>query len=310
MVSHFNCINPVAFYKCKICGFTSNQKIRHLFHDCGTESKSEDIYIKHMCQKCVSNSYSMLWLFLHERQHDQIKRENQCNQKADSRFKCDQCSSSFSRKSKLMIHINMNHGSDDRIKWYLCEQCGFKSKHLRNLRYHLITQHFMNKPKHQCTQCDYQTFRMSYLKLHILNKHTPDHLINWHDCHICTFRGKNSNYLNKHIKSVHLSDDQIVWFKCTICAFKSKRRNGLRKHLANKHFIGEILDKYKCSECSYSAASKANVKQHFIYKHASDDLINWYHCDFCAYKSKAKINLSRHMKTHKSDRQKNSNNHE
>lgn len=273
MASRFDCSDSMVFYKCA-CGLSTNEKTHYLSHNCDESvDKSEVMYDKHMCNKCITNSYLMLRALSHQIKHNNLKH----NKSKSGRLECDQYTFSFSVKA------------DDTVFWYECEKCDWRSKNKTTFKLHWQSKHSIEKNRYPCSECNYQTYQFYNLKRHTLFKHTADSLINWHKCTFCSYQSKAKYLLTRHIKKLHPVIDQI--YKCDQCGFETRKRHSLKTHLLMKHTAEHLFEKYKCQICKATFKLKSHFKRHMASYHPNDLM-----CLNCDYKSKDLIDLRQHLK--------------
>ena len=87
------------------------------------------------------------------------------------------------------------------MKWFKCDQCGFKSK------------------------------ENGSLKRHKSNVHGID--VKWFNCDQCEYKCKENGTLKQHKAGVHGID--VKWFKCDQCEYKCKVNSRLKKHKDRHH---------------------------------------------------------------------------
>lgn len=322
MVLRFICSDSLVLYHCKKCKLSSNEKIRHLFHNCGSINKNEVKSPKDLTLDSSYTYYTELSRLSYQLKPNQNKKLKIVT-KLCKRFLCDKCASSYTSKRQLNEHSNAKHASEDKAIWYKCEKCNWKSKYQTRLKVHLKNKHFTERKKYQCIECDYQTHQGFRLKNHKILKHTPDHLINWYKCNICLHRLKQKQSLIKHMKAVHTPEDKIIWFKCDLCEYKTKKRFNLKNHLGRKHLTkkhSENQNGLMCQICYADFNQPGNLKHHILSRHSTntdcfkcefkgDDYISLrkhlkdkharakkiFECDYCFFDTNYKNNLNRHL---------------
>ena len=104
-----------------------------------------------------------------EAQKDQNSVDLQIEtQRAQNRFLCGQCDSSFNNKATLQHHINKEHL---KIR-YNCLTCNqYETQSAAALKKHKANEHGEFNAMLQCQQCDYRSPKASKLREHILNIH-------------------------------------------------------------------------------------------------------------------------------------------
>ena len=48
------------------------------------------------------------------------------NENISHNFKCDLCDAEFQRKGKLIKHIKTIHPDEERVVYFMCEDCGYR----------------------------------------------------------------------------------------------------------------------------------------------------------------------------------------
>ena len=234
------------------------------------------------------------------------------NQIKSERWFCDQCESSYAYKSLYALENHKKVKHTNQI--FLCDQCNFKSKHLRHLRFHIKSKHL--EIRYPCEQCDYRATMKSKLKEHIQVKHEDGGYL----CSECSYKAAQKAHLRRHFKSKHTVSAQKLktdrWFcdqcglsytiiynlekhkkaihknqifPCDQCDYKSNWADDLQRHIRSKH----LGVKYSCDQCDYRATKKFNLKEHIQVKHEGGG----YSCSECSYKAAQKSHLRRHFKT-------------
>ena len=163
------------------------------------------------------------------------KRKTRLNEHIESkhygvRKDCSQCGKLFVSRTSLYNHIKSHHQD---LTDYLCnhDQCNFKAKRKKKLRYHINSVHLgVNYP---CNRCDFKAKRPDTLKEHIESKH--DRIK--HECSQC---GKqfSRGYLYQHIKSQHegfedlkVTDESCVKYSCKKCGYEAMDEETVVNHI-------------------------------------------------------------------------------
>lgn len=114
----------------------------------------------------------------------------------------------------------------DKIVWYSCPKCAFKTKYKANLKGHCFSHQTNDETVwYTCTDCSFKSKWKGALK-----KHYRLHNNNvFYSCTKCNYKTKWKGCLTRH-SLIHKSNDKILWYTCTDCNFKSKRKDNLLKH--------------------------------------------------------------------------------
>lgn len=306
----FDCSNFLLPYICKICDWSTNEKINT--HIC----ESNKIFAAPTittCRRCGIGSYSVLWIYFHFKN---------CKFLGEKQFECGQCSYKAKRKFYIKIHMLTKHTPDELIKWFKCDKCSFQAKHNSNLKAHIMKRHTQVR-LFLCDHCAYKTTRGDQLKKHINSRHIPDWIVQWYYCDKCDFKSKDPLGLKQHINRKHVIDriktlkcnqcsfytytnsllskhtwrkhfQEVEWYNCDECSFRTKYRSSLKSHKMHKHSL--ITKMWNCDECFFVTQTRASLKYHKRSKHLPDELIQWFTCEICAYRSKDRSNLTNHLK--------------
>ena len=120
--------------------------------------------------------------------------------------KCEKCSYTTSRLSKLKQHVKSVH---DKIKDQQCRQCGLLLSTKQNLKNHEKIIHLKIKD-HVCKECG-----SAFSKKHLLRRHEKVFHLNERDnvCHECGSDFVTISGLREHNKYIH----QIMNRECPLC---------------------------------------------------------------------------------------------
>ncbi|KAJ2942681.1 hypothetical protein O0L34_g2151 [Tuta absoluta] len=184
-------------------------------------------------------------------------------------FICDYCNKHCSNKQYLRMHLRSH--SEDRS--YICELCGFASKHSGGLRDHKVRKHAPAKVK--CKECE-RWFATAADK----DKHTCNVVPKI--CPICGIAITVQKAFNRHL----LTHSSVKKYKCSRCpaAYKNKmslvahnnRHDGVRPmqcpYCPMKFFTQSVLIKHKrvhtgekpyvCKVCYKGFTGRHNLKVH------------------------------------------------
>ncbi|XP_033231808.1 zinc finger protein 714-like [Belonocnema kinseyi] len=121
----------------------------------------------------------------------------------ESRYKCEKCARSYTRKENLNYHKKFQC---DVIPQFRCEFCGKKFKHKLSMNRHIDNLHLKtdirsSQWKHHCDQC-FQSYKLA-----------------------------NSLYKHKRLKHAEVEPPYI----CNSCGFKTKEKHNLSSHIISSH---------------------------------------------------------------------------
>ncbi|XP_053685528.1 transcription factor grauzone-like isoform X2 [Sabethes cyaneus] len=221
------------------------------------------------CEICNKNYADRECLQIHKTQaHGKIE---------DRPFKCDLCSSSFSRRNMLNNHLSTHEKAQ-------CPQCDKILANKASLSLHLSTVHggqrsaricdtcgknFLSKnayeqhlKKHQGIDTTEQKLQCSICYKWLVGKRGYQHHMQYiHNesgqsfvCDECNQTYPNSRALRLHKNSVHV--DSV--FSCELCGKNFKRSRSLKEHMASH--TGETL--YKCRFCGQGMNNNGNLYTH------------------------------------------------
>ena len=105
------------------------------------------------------------------------------------KYKCEQCSKTYSYNDSLKNHIRAIHEG----LTFACSQCDFETAKESNLKVHIRIQHEL--VRYACNQCDFTEFtRKSDLKIHIESLHEGVK----YACNLCGYLASHPSNLSKH----------------------------------------------------------------------------------------------------------------
>lgn len=314
----FNCNVELLPFECKKCNSLTQEKIVRLSHICGVKSSSKRS--SKICKHCGFKGYSVFFKLQHRLQCNygkckviEIRRfhcHNNCGfntiqksslkthikacPKRNKQFTCDQCFFSTYTAAILKGHILNRHTSDELIKWFYCEECPYRSKHISSLKIHKTLKHFIGIPKYACDQCLYVTHMENRFKNH-KTKHLSYELLieKEYKCDKCFFQTHDKDNLRYHIEIRHTPDELINWFSCNECFYKGKSKKNLIRHIRTQHSLKEKI--FMCDICFFSTSSTINLREHKRRKHTPENLIKWIICQMCPYRAKEPSKLKMHM---------------
>ncbi|XP_077287209.1 uncharacterized protein LOC143911979 [Arctopsyche grandis] len=168
----------------------------------------------------------------------------QLQRKNCARFKCEICSKSFPRKSKLMRHLKSHTGE----KPYKCNICLKPFAEKSNLAAHL-KYHSGEKP-YRCDVCLKSFTQKCFLVVHETS-HTGEKP---YKCSICLKSFTQKSSLGRHEKS-HAG---VKPYKCDICLKSFAEKSNLAAH-TNSH---AGIKPYRCDICLKSFSKKYDLVRH------------------------------------------------
>ncbi|CAF4837531.1 unnamed protein product, partial [Rotaria socialis] len=122
------------------------------------------------------------------------------------------------------VHDDKNSGAEyvaqnstDKLKSFICNDCGLTFKRKENLRRHMLSVHEKLKP-HKCPHCEYASSVKGPLSQHIKAVHEK---LKPHKCSHCEYACSQKGDLSKHIKSVHV---KLKPYRCPHCEYASSRK--------------------------------------------------------------------------------------
>ena len=140
---------------------------------------------KKPCSECTSIYSSKKNLRLHIKTVHEVKKPHNCTL----------CGTAFGLKKGLKNHLGFMHGDDANRRPYLCSQCGSNFKEKGELKSHIDEVHDGKKP-HVCSICGRSFTRANRLKLHISTAHERNAV----SCSVCKKIFKAQLSLERHIK--------------------------------------------------------------------------------------------------------------
>ena len=155
-------------------------------------------YLKEELQNLNNNMSEMMvkMLYLEENENHTISadkghltKEVEKNATKTSRFKCDECNSSYSTYTALDKHMEQEHGLPEFFQCKICKAC-FDT--MMSLNKHTHTKHshvHLKDNKFECKVCDKKFWNSLDLIEH-LNDHVTEENVKYTECHDDPFRCK------------------------------------------------------------------------------------------------------------------------
>ncbi|GLD50423.1 zinc finger and BTB domain-containing protein 48-like protein [Lates japonicus] len=190
-------------------------------------------------------------------------------------YTCLTCSSTFSGREQLRLHI-VSHTGDMPHK---CSSCSEQFMYKKNLTIHMMKIHGYPKP-HACPQCPKTFLTRTELRVHEAAKHRGEKPF---VCEECGHRASSRNGLQMHIKAIHRNERPFV---CNLCGHAFSQKNNLNMHL--RIHSGE--KPYQCHLCGKTFRTQASLDKH----HRTHTGERPFSCDVCEQRFTEKGALVRH----------------
>ncbi|XP_047428521.1 telomere zinc finger-associated protein [Mugil cephalus] len=190
-------------------------------------------------------------------------------------YACPTCSSTFTTKEELRMHV-VSHTGDMPHK---CSTCPEQFMYKKNLTIHMMKVHGYPKP-HACPQCPKTFLTRTELRVHEAAKHRGEKPF---VCEECGHRASSRNGLQMHIKAIHRNERPFV---CNLCGHAFSQKNNLNMHL--RIHSGERP--YQCHLCGKTFRTQASLDKH----HRTHTGERPFGCDVCEQRFTEKGALVRH----------------
>lgn len=307
-----NCHLPLIAYKCELCEFGTEERVKKFNHVCGFgDHEGAEAGLKR-CHYCKAVSYSFLWRHYHE-----IKCNFETNISLAEQLIDDHQMINAASQNALKEGAHPKNKRNFVKKRLQCRDCGFrttiptlgdqcqfKTNTKKNLKFYDDNKHFHKNGKHtsldllrklhQCDMCAYSTNKLDYLRRHMGKKHTPIESQKWFHCDECISKTKGLENFKNLKNRIHTSIELRSWLYCDQCAYKTYRLEILKDHKNKSHTPIELQQWFQCDECPYKSNRRKNLKDHINRKHTLIDLQAWFECDQCEFKTDTKEYLRRH----------------
>ena len=167
----------------------------------------------------------------------------------DKRFVCEQCGSSFKRKSHLTRHIQ-THGE----RLYICETCGQGFTTSTTLGHHI---RIHKDPVFACEYCDRRFRTHQGKKNHVIQTHNDKTPKQWHvsTCAICNKSFGTKRQLTQHTAAAHKGNKP---FKCDRCSKSFPTKGTLNSH-SKRHTQNR---RYMCYVCNSGFFGLSKLRRH------------------------------------------------
>ena len=244
--------------------------------ECSKSFRSKSSLIKHKlvhsdhkewsCESCIYSSRT--WLQLREHKLD---KHSAISEDLLKPYECEECGFRFKYPGHLIRHKKIH--SKDKIKLYLlkCEYCDAQFIEKYNLTAHIRNKHNIGDSvrKFKCTECEKDFQRMGDLKKHAVI-HQPNAVV--HNCPHCDFKSKHTKSVSRHIKSKHLEPEKdLKTFICEICqkGFESNLKLVRHSYIHKKKSARPL----SCQKCNFKAIENSALKRHMHVLHKPINII-------------------------------------
>ena len=167
--------------------------------------------------------------------------------------------------TKVNIHLPKvkENPNENKIKEYLCDECGNMLKSQHELENHIKTSHeetVENKMMDfKCRECSFVTETRSTLNSHVISNHKDDEI----ECEICgiflTTRTELREHREEHKNVQSNEDDDIENLNILLQGLLNE--NTVSSSDATPHTEKSTLD-FKCGVCHESFMTKTSLKTH------------------------------------------------
>lgn len=197
-----------------------------------------------MCNKIFNSS-------MRYHQHKQVHKEKT--------LQCAQCPKKFSRLGSFNIHLAVHNAE----KPFMCEICGFTTKHKNNMQRHILGVHANKKqkrydnPKAHCSLCNENFSRFKPFQDHLKEKHASvaDSMLNEYRSEL----KRICKYCVKKFDTV----EQLEEHNRTNIERHRLRREKIRKYSrTRKKDISEFNVRYTCDICKNSFNTQRVLDSH------------------------------------------------
>lgn len=238
--NHLHSHSSKKMFICSICNASFKHSYNLSRHTVNEHSETSDE--KYICEHCGFITSAKYKLILHLQDHGFTVPVFTCS--------VNNCKFQTKLEDSLIYHEKMHFKTEP----FVCEKCGSKFLHVKNLKRHIRQKHTPGLLMLQCSKCDYTTNRKDCLKSH-MNCHsrtkvrhkterkngcTSNKPINrerkLYKCEICDEQFINRGNVQRHKISVHNLD--VIKIKCNACSYRTTREDLYRKHIS-KHSLSQ-----------------------------------------------------------------------
>ncbi|KAL4703831.1 hypothetical protein ACJJTC_016798 [Scirpophaga incertulas] len=248
---------------CIYCDNTHKTRVDFDNH-CAAEHPEKDIV--YACNICGKECDKYLMLASHCYNHT-----------TKDRFQCEECSKTFDRLAKLVLHMDAFHSDSRPVEFpFSCAHCGHRFKSHLRLKDHVNSKHNIYKFQCQETGCGQifaapkdlmfhlqehssvgnrcQQCGLRFYSMQACEKHLQFHKKKLYSCPIC-----NRQYSEKYMVMKHLNQHfSSVFHACKICNKIYSHRNRLVEHMK----VHNEVRPFVCSFCSKGFTKNYLLKQH------------------------------------------------
>lgn len=216
-------------------------------------------------------------------------------QTVKSRYKCESCDMSYSKRCYLSNHMEREHSltlppkigrpresqliiTEDNPRPYKCDMCVKEYTHSKHLVRH--------KRSHLQQYCDYCHKSFSNISEHMRKEHDIE-LPRPFECDICNRSYRTKSNLQAHMK-IHIASNRV--FGCNLCLKKFFYATDLRKHLRTHSQQRSVI----CDICGDGFKSVDTLRTH-LRRHTGE---RPYQCPHCDRSFTTGNSLEIHLRTH------------
>ncbi|XP_050678001.1 zinc finger protein 569-like [Leptidea sinapis] len=247
-------IDIVGGIYCKICSKTYGNKKDYDSH---YQEHSKDIeYTCVVCHKDISGYAS-------------FRGHCYTSHVIKNRFKCEQCSKTFSKMSALKDHINLIHQNQ-------CTTCNKKFSTKKELHLHKIIHRSNDGPPFQCQECKINLDSLDACKTHV-----DVHLTFTYSCPICEEIIPQKEFATDHLKQHfgNVTSEQVIY-----------------ETINSANTALEKLGGISCYFCTMILPTRSEFDAHFLYEHGDEDIL--YTCVVCGKPFDKYSSFSEHVYNH------------
>ena len=152
---------------------------------------------------------------------------------------------------------------ENKPKKYKCDNCSKTYSNRNALSYHQRTKHEPVSETYPCDTCDsHFTFQEALVK-HKQRKHKEGPLTVENKCEDCGQHFNQRSHLFRHMKEQHANYSSSLC--CEQCGIKFTRYETLRRHIRTFH-TKELKTKVQCCKCNITFSRKENLLRHMKLK--------------------------------------------
>ena len=236
--------------------------------------------------------------------------------KTSDGYVCTVCSSDFSKRGSLIVHLEEKHKIKKPIDDIMTRKCKFCQD---KINLNTISKHenscktfyqFMKKTLdgYKCNICSSVHSKRSSLHKHLEEKHKITRTIDASQVAKCDFCQEmiNLNSISRH-RDICKNVFQVIkkvsdGYECTICSSTYSNRGILYVHLKEKHKMNESKDISKLAKCDFCkemiylgmiSKHKSICKNFYQFMEKKSD--GYYHCKMCLTNLLRRGNMYQHL---------------